>query len=339
MYQLKFTEDVCVKCETYDCLTKCQYMKFDLQKAKEEKWKLIRGEDNSIIKGCITCYACEEYCPYNNHPFYLIVERMEKTGYHTAPKPLEQSQIIAMEAKGRIKQKKLKDPVINMCYFPMLTGSIKGELFKDASIVVGSDIFCNLMFLHFGRQSTTNERLPKVIDNLMSYYVKPNNLKSLICYHDECFGTYNHWADAYGMEVPFKTIHFFDYLYDRLVGLKSDIKSLNLKVAYQRPCSNRLCPETDKFVDGIFQLIGVERVKRKYDRENALCCGGILEVQQRFEQFKETQKNNIDDMKSSGATHCVFNCPFCFWTLAKSVKKVGIIPIMMSDLCQQALAE
>lgn len=339
MNELKFDEAICAKCETYDCIMKCQYMDLDLEQAKQEKWKLIRGESSSILTDCVTCYACEEYCPYDNHPFYHIVEMQERLGVHPVPKPIEKSQVTAMGPKGRIDYEEVRQPVINMCYFPMMTGSIRGKLFKDVSIILGSDIFCNLMFLHFARNSTIKERLPKIIDNIMTYYLKDNNIKEFICYHDECYGTYTSWAPAFGIDVPFKPIHLFEYLYNKLVELKSEIKPLNLKVAYQRPCSNRLCPETDHFVDGIFSLIGVERLRREYDRENALCCGGVFEAQQRFELTEVNQEKNIADMKAFGATHCVFNCPFCFFTLAERVSKNGMIPIMISDLCHQALGE
>jgi ferredoxin len=339
MNELRFDEAVCARCETYDCIMKCQYMDLDLEQAKQEKWKLIRGEDSSILTDCVTCYACEEYCPYNNHPFYLIVEMQERLGVHPVPKPIEKSQVTAMGPEGKIDYEEVRQPVINLCYFPMMKGSIRGKLFKDVSIILGSDIFCNLMFLHFARNSTIKERLPKVIDNIMTYYLKGSNIKEFICYHDECYGAYTSWAPAFGIDVPFKPIHLFEYLYNKLVELKSEIKPLNLKVAYQRPCSNRLCPETDHFVDDIFSLIGVERLRREYDRENALCCGGVFEAQQRFELTESNQKKNIDDMKAFGATHCVFSCPFCFFTLAEKVSKNGITPIMISDLCRQALGE
>ena len=67
--------------------------------------------------------------------------------------------------------------------------------------------------------------------------------------------------------------------------------------------------------------------------------GGIMEIQQLFDLVEENQEKNVDDMKASGATHCVFNCPFCFFILAEKVGKSGIVPIMMSDLCLQALGE
>ncbi len=339
MYELKFDEKICKKCKTYDCIMKCQYIDLDLERAKEEKWKIIRGENSIILEECVTCYACEEYCPYDNHPFYQIVEQQEKLGIHPVPKPLEESQVRMMGPRGKIDYADLKEPVINMCYFPMMTGTIRGKLFKDASIFFGGDVFCNLMFLHFARNSAIKERLPGIMDNIMTYYLKKNNIKELICYHDECYGTYTKWAPAFGIEVPFKPIHLFDYIYNRLVELKDDITPLNLKVAYQRNCSARLIPETEHFVDDIFGLIGVERVKREYDYENALCCGGAIEAQQKFELTEEVQDKNVDDMKAAGVTHCVFNCPACFFTLMEKVSKEGITPIMMSDLCHLALGE
>ena len=62
-----------------------------------------------------------------------------------------------------------------------------------------------------------------------------------------------------------------------------------MKIAYQRPCSNRLVPETPHFVDATLELIGVARVERKYDGENALCCGGGLLAQGKDDFDGETQ--------------------------------------------------
>jgi Fe-S oxidoreductase len=112
-----------------------------------------------------------------------------------------------------------------------------------------------------------------------------------------------------------------------------------MKAAYQRPCSNRLIPETQPLVDEIFRRTGVERVEREYDRENALCCGGVLRSQQREEEADDLLFRNIEDMKHAGAGVCVFNCPFCFFTMGEAVAKQGIMPLLMSELCQFALGE
>jgi len=48
------------------------------EKAKEEIGKLIKGEPASIIKECITCVACNQYCEKGANPFDLINQRHRK---------------------------------------------------------------------------------------------------------------------------------------------------------------------------------------------------------------------------------------------------------------------
>jgi Fe-S oxidoreductase len=318
---------------------RCQHIRLDLETAKAERLSILDGRDSRVLRDCLTCYACEEYCPYGNHPFYQIVDRQEELGIWPAPVPLVKQQIVMMAPKGRAEPEKLTGPIINMCYFPMLTKSIRGELYEGASTIVGSDIFCNIMWLHFAKNSVIRERLPKVIDTLWNFYLKENDREEVICYHDECYGTYTQLAPAFGITVPFRPIHLFEYLIQRLEALKDRIRPIGLKAAYQRPCSNRLIPETQPLVDEIFRRVGVERVQREYDGENALCCGGVLQAMQRDDQVEDIQKRNLDDMQASGAGLCVFNCPFCFFTLGEAAANRGMMPILMSELCQYALGE
>ena len=340
MKSIKFNPDLCVTCETVDCLMKCQYISFkDISEAREEKLKINDGEDSRVLADCLTCYACQEYCPYDNNPFYLLVERQEEKGILPAPRPIVEEQLRMMAPKGRITEQAVSGPVVDMCAFPMLTGCIRGKLFEGASTIVGMDIFCNIMWLHFAKNSTIRERVPRVVDNIMSFYLKNSDTNELVCYHDECYGTYTSVADAYGIEVPFKPVHQFDYINQRLDDLADRIKPINTKIAYQRPCSNRLVPQTDKVLDEIFAKIGAQRVPRKYDRENALCCGGVPRAHQRDELADELVEKNIDDMLSVDAAYCVFNCPFCMATLGQEVAEKGLMPILVSDLVQIALGE
>jgi len=314
-------------------------MTFDLQTAKKEKANINDGMNSQVLSECATCYACEEYCPNNNHPFYVIVEQQEAQGFLPAPEPITKQQLLMMKPKGTITPMNVKPPVINMCYFPMLTSGIKEPLYENPSIIVGSDIFCNVMWLHFARNSVIRERLPRVIENIWDFYLKDSDVDELICFHDECYATFTHLAPAFNIQVPFKPIHVFAYISQRLDELKHRIKPINATVAYQRPCSNRLVPETQHWVDEIFHKIGVKRVDRNYDRDNALCCGQVLRAHQREELADDIQNRNIADMKSIQATYCVFNCPACMSALAQPVLEQGIFPIHLSDLCQSALQE
>jgi Fe-S oxidoreductase len=312
-------------------------MTFELAEAKREKANINNGRDSRVLSECATCYACEEYCPNGNHPFYLIVERQEEKGILPSPAPITRQQILMMKPKGEIAHTKVNAPVIDMCYFPMLTGSLRAPLYENPSIIVGSDIFCNIMWLHFARNSVIRDRLPRIIDNIWQYYLRDSGVDELICFHDECYATFTHLAPAFHIDVPFKPIHVFEYISDRLDSLKDTITPLNAKVAYQRPCSNRLIPESEQWIDAIFSKIGAERVKREYDRENSLCCAQVLRAHQREELADDIQNRNLEDMKATGAAYCVFNCPVCMVTLGEAIAEKGLFPIHLSDLCKAAL--
>ena len=340
MFNLQYDENVCKACETVDCLMKCQYLDFEsVDAAKTEKLKILKGEDSFVLTDCATCYACEEYCPNNNHPFFQIVELQEAKDFYTAPKPIVHQQEKMYSPKGEKDiPYPLKDPAISLCLFPDMVERTTGRLFEGGSGFLGRDFFCNLVYLHFARMSLIKERLPQVIGNIAEN-LKKNGLTELIAYHDECYSGFTHWADAYDVEVPFTPTHQYDFLYQRLQEMKDSITPLDVKVAYQRPCSNRLIPGTHHFVDDIFELIGANKVKRKYEGENALCCGSVLVMQGRDELAEDLQEKNTSDMLEAGVEYCVFNCPMCYYTLGEIVAKKGIKPVVMSDLCRMAVGE
>lgn len=338
MNTVSFDPDICRGCETIDCFMKCQYIDFaDIDEARRERERINAGEDSRVLTECLTCYACQEYCPYGNNPFYFLVEQQEAKGILPAPIPIVKEQLAMMAPRGRIARQAVAAPVIDMCAFPMLSGCIRGKLFEGASVFSGTDIFCNIMWLHFAKNSTIRERVPKMIANIMDHYLTDSGITELICFHDECYGTYTSVAKAYSIDVPFVPVHLFDYIDRRLDELAGQVHSLNFTIAYQRPCSNRLIPETDRVLDRIFSKIGVHRADRIYDRENALCCGGVPRAQQRDDTADDLVERNIADMVASGAAYCVFNCPFCMATLAEAIAEKGLMPILVSDLVQMAL--
>ncbi|OQX61441.1 MAG: hypothetical protein B5M56_08895 [Desulfococcus sp. 4484_241] len=337
---IAFDPALCAACDTVDCLMKCQHIFFsDIDEARQEKQKINEGRESRVLHECLTCYACQEYCPNGNNPFFLLVERQEQLGLLPAPRPIIAEQLKMMAPKGRIAKTAVSPPVVNMCAFPMLTGSIRGRLFEGASVISGTDIFCNIMWLHFAKNSVIRERVPMAIDNIMSFFLKDSNIDELVCFHDECYGAYTTLAKAYGIDVPFRPVHLFEYINRRLDDMADAIKPINQVIAYQRPCSNRLVPETDAVLDEIFKKIGAIRAPRKYDRQNALCCGGVPRAHQRDEYADELLEKNIQDMLDIKAVYCVFNCPFCMATMGQEVAERGLMPILVSDLVLAALGE
>jgi len=343
LHTLKFNLERCLDCQTQACLTRCQYMEIDEETARKEILKIARGEDSFVLHDCVTCYACEEYCTSGNHPFYLIAEKQESLGIPPVPRPLIQRAVnIGIPFRGQPEIDEINGPVLNIGAFSEYMPLIQGKLFEGLPVISTDErkmfhYFCQLMYLHYGRSSLIRKRLPGIIETIAKH--RPTEL---ICFHDECYGAYTSYCDAHGIDVPFRPVHFYEYLYNRLVELKDMIRPVNLKVAYQRPCSSRLSPDKHVFVKRIFDLIGAESVKREFVDENALCCAGAIEGQRREGSRKraaEQQKRNIEDMKKAGAEVCVFNCPACFQTLGGMVARNGIKPVHMSDLCRLAIGE
>jgi len=336
MPQLQLDKGKCTRCETISCLTKCQYIELDKTNARKEWQKIINGEDSFVLDACATCYACEEYCPYGNHPFYMLVDRQEEKGILPAPRPIITMWINQCLPVGKFMTGLVQERALSYCFLPHFNALAHGKLFEgiEFSVIFGQEFFCNAVYLHYARMSVIKSRLPQIMEN-----IKKQGIKELICLHDECYGTYASLAPAYGIEVPFKPVHYFEFLFERLNALKSRVKPLNLKVAYQRNCSTRLVPQVDHFVDEIFNLIGVERLNRKYDKQKALCCAEIFRMSKGPALADDVQKKNIDDMVESGAEYCVFNCPACWDSLADKVVNRGLKPIHMIDLCRLAIGE
>ncbi len=336
MYALKFSEKVCATCPSADCLLKCQYMDFEKEEAHAEMMKIVRGEDSRVLHECVTCYACEEYCKRGNHPYYLIGERREEKGIYTAPRPITNQWVNMTSMQGKYMVGDVKERAVSCCLLPELGELGSGEIFKDvaSSAVFGAEFMCPAVHTHFARMSVIKERLPVVIDNMAKL-----GIKELICLHDECYGTYRSIAAAYGIEVPFKLIYYMDFLLERMKELKDKIVPLNITVAYQRPCSNRLIPDKHPLVREILDLIGVTMPDREYQDENCLCCAELIRSIAGYRLADDVQKRNIDDMCAAGAEYCVFNCPACQTVLSEKVLQKGLTPIHIIDLCKMAIGE
>ncbi len=334
-----FDNTNCAECENIDCLTRCQWMDIDKETARIEMEKMINGEDSFVLKNCVTCFACDEYCPYNSHPFDLKIELQEKfNSLNINPKIIDATiKNFAPHDEVNLKPIDPSKPVLNKCGLAKLNAeNLQGQLFDNLQFVKGTDFFCNLVYHHYMRDSIIKERAPIIIDN-----VKKQGIKELLCFHDECYGFWASYCPRNNIELPsdFKPIHIYEYLYNYLKDHESELKKLNLKMAYQRSCSNRFIPEVDKFVDKICDLIGVERVPRKFDREDALCCGGIFPVFGKTALMRKSQTENVKDMIDHGAEVVVYTCSMCKEALGGKTRRKGLKNYLLSDLCRLSLGE
>lgn len=332
-----FHESKCDFCG--ECLDRCHYLDFDRESGGRELKKLARGETVTWLKDCVTCIACNEYCEKGARPFDLILQKMEAAGDFTDP-ALRAQMAERFKPEGEPKPVELKDRAMSICVMQgNMPWAIQGRLFEEIPLLKGKHYFCNVLFAHMGDESIMRERLQTMVDNLAK-----SGAGEIVFVHDDCYGLLTGVAPEYGIKLPFRPVHVFEYLRDYLTEHKNQINKLNMRVAYQRPCASRYTPKKDAFLDEIFELIGVTKVSRRYDGINALCCGvemagPNLKLFPRGKNYEPFRERNVNDAKEHDAEAMVYLCPMCFATLNRKVRDRGMKNYMISDICRLALGE
>ena len=329
-----FHSEKCDECG--DCLTQCHYVDYSQEQAIQEIRALKDGNDTDILKECITCMACNEYCTKGANPYDLIVQLQEKK--NIKPVPEEKADFIE-HALTRVTNELVEGepdkPVLNLCvmehaYPPNMT---EGKLFEKLTKIKGSDYFSRIVYLHTGMESRVREHAQSYIDNLAHL-----NKKEIIFVHDDCYTMAAKKASEYGIAVPFKPISITEYMVSYLKKNNGVITSLKKRIAYQRPCIARYIPEQEHFLDVFFDLVGVERIARRYDRKTALCCGiGLRDTDP--ERASRILQRNLNDALDNGAEAMVFSCPSCFWFMSQPCEERGLASIFITNLCRMALGE
>ena len=315
-----------------DCLTKCLYVNYDKDKAVSEIEALMEGRGADIVSDCITCCACREYCPTGADPLSLIIHAQEKAG--TFPISEEELLKTSFEMPTEVIPGAADKPVLSLCtmerYVP--EGAIEGQLFEGMTIAKGGDYYCLIGWEHSGRESPIQRYAQTFIDNLASLG------KDIIFLHDDCYAMVHAKVKDYAITVPFKYMHIFEYLYKYLRDHQSSLAKLGKRVAYQQPCASRYTPDKNHFLDEIFELIGVERPPRKYERETAMCCTAPI-IGTKREFAVELQEKNIRDAIDCGADALITLCPICDRVMRRPTEQFGLTKIYITDLCRIALGE
>jgi Fe-S oxidoreductase len=210
---------------------------------------------------------------------------------------------------------------------------LQSSLFAGMTIAQGGDFFSRIVYLHTAMESTVQRHARAVIDRLAAL-----GHADIVFVHADCYTLAARKAPEYGIQVPFRPVHLVEYLLETLRKRHNEIIPLHKRVAWQRPCIDRYTPHIDPLVDELFDLIGVQRVKRVYDRTNALCCGlGLRSTDP--ERQRLLQQRNLADCRANGAEALVTLCPGCYACLGEQCAAYDLKAVFLSDLCRMAIGE
>jgi len=317
-----------------DCLVRCAYVEYDKNRAAADIQALIEGREAPILSRCITCYACNEYCPTQARPFDLILERMEQFGSFPTTAEVVASQDALYSTDSPVQISETGKTVLSTCVFGRTESALfEGRLFESLPKVKGRHFFCFILFDHLGAGSVTRRHIQGFVDNLAA-----TGAKEVVLFHDDCYSALVDTAPSIGVSVPFRPVHIVEYLRDYLEAHASELSPLDLRVAYQRPCASRLSPAKEPALDAVLERIGVERVERRYDRENALCCSGAI-AQFDADRAAAIRARNLDDAQAAGAEAMCYLCPVCRSILTPDAQARGLPGYHVIELVRMSLGE
>ncbi len=323
-----------------DCLVKCRYAHYDRDRAVSEIKLLREGTAADILDTCITCNACFQYCPTGADPASLIYRMQEKSGSpisvsfkaftDSVKRTFEKGSTDVQVIEGDPDKPALSFDSFQFTQFP--EGTLDSRMFKGMTLVRGRKYVSLVGMAHMGGESLAERYGRKVIDAFAGLG------KDIVYVHNEGYILAHIKAGELGIDVPYRYMHLFEYMRDYLMNNRSDITRLSRRVAYQPNCAVRWLPRQDDWLNEIFELIGIERVSRKYEGEDALCCGGPALFVNR-ELAMTMQNDNIRDAIDSHAEALVTICPMCEAVLREPAAKAGLPTIFITDLCRMALGE
>jgi len=325
-----FIREKCDLCG--DCVYLCPYVDYDREESIEQFRRLMEGETPEIVSQCVTCVACNWFCEKEANPFDLILERQEETGVLDIPEQNTEMFRNLPNAPSELKRGDKDKPALNLCSVgDLIPGLFDGPLFEGMTVLRGGDYFCNVGWVHLGYETPVREGAQRVVDNIAAAGVD-----EVVLYHDDCYALLAAMVKEYGVEVPFHFVHIIEYLLDYVKKHQDEVKPLGMKVAYQQPCASRYTPWKDEQLDELFQLIGVERVEREYDRKFALCCGSPMVPRDR-EKANAIKMRNIEDAVEHGAQAMAYLCPICVLSLRKRADAAGMENRHIIELTNEAL--
>lgn len=330
-----------------ECLTRCPYVSYDEKMAKDAIRALISGKMSPILSECITCAACNDFCPTGANPWDLIAWRQEETNILGIPVDASPSSDWLVKPY-KVRRGKPGGPLISMGGIYEVVPQeefLKGRMFDDATLIGGGDVACGFTETHLGRASRPLKNLPVFIENL-SRAAEEFGVDEIVFTHDACYNVATTLAMSQNMEVPFRAVHILEYIRNWLRDHKDEITPLNLKVGLQGGCTTRYAPDRgdgeiwSDWINEIFEMIGVESVeeKRKYTGDDRLCCGSSI-FHSQHDRALGIQKMNIQDAIDAGAERYVFICPACIAIMRMTCRKLNLEPVYITQLVKLALGE
>lgn len=273
-----------------ECLSQCVYLKMTPAEAAREMRRLDAGEPTPRLDAdCISCAACNLFCPRGAKPYDRILEKMygaylahglpERAKFllpTRAPNfrsfvvdrlPPDERELVAKWEQAEPRGDVLY-PGCNLITSPYLTQS---GVFDDLTIAGSLALCCGEMYYRMGLLDVAR----RIGEKLTAYYAdKPIDRMIFVC--PAGFNMFTHiLPEKFGARFSFPLVYFTDYLLERIdSGRLSLPRRLDGTVLVHDSCHGRLLgPDLTDRVRELLRRLGVTPIDPPHTGASGYCCG------------------------------------------------------------------
>jgi Fe-S oxidoreductase len=275
----------CEACGT--CLSKCHYLKYSPERAKEEIRRLREGEPSAVLNKCIGCWSCDLYCPNDCRPYSLIRSRWqaryEKYGLPEKARYLMPHEFPNFRSVVRYTPEetafieKIKNPpdsdtvLYTGCNTLVIADALRSKIFDGLPAFGSLDYCCGEMYYRMGVFDTARqaaEKLKKVFSGLKGRKVV------FVCAACMDMVT-NIYPNEFGIDLGVEGQFITNWLEEQIDSGKLKVTNpLNKKVTIQDSChAKMLGREMYDSPRRLLAKLGAEVVEMEATQTESHCCG------------------------------------------------------------------
>jgi Fe-S oxidoreductase len=273
-----------------ECLHRCVYLHLDRAVAAEQMALLDAGEPAPLIEqGCLSCAACDLFCPHDAEPYGRILHRfytnylrdgLAERARYFMPTEADNFRTYVVERlpddeRARVAAWAAAEPTGQVLYpgCNLVTSAYLTEsgIFDDLTIAGGLEDCCGEMYYRFG--------LHDLVTRFAERHMRRYNGRGIERMVFVCPAGLNMFTnllpDKFGARFDFETMFFTDYLHELLDASRLQITHpLSGSVTVHDSCHGRLVGAS--MMDSVRRLLerlGLEVIEAAHSREDGYCCG------------------------------------------------------------------
>ncbi len=294
-----------------------------------EKMKILEGESSRVLDQCISCYACNVFCPHDCHPYELILYQRFKR-YRRQGLPLRAEYLmpsaqpnfrtdLVPKMSGReqelVEKWKQTPPEGELVLYPgcnilALPHLLDASFMKGITIAGSWELCCGEMYFRMGLLDEVERRAGRLTE-----YYRDKRIGTMLFSCTACLNMFaNVLPNQFGAWFNFETRYLGTYLLKQVEAGNIHLEtSINKKVTVHDPCHARIMG-ADVMEDSrrLLEKCGAGIVEAELNREDGLCCGAAAggkrynPVDILFASARALQEG-----KKAGAEELVLYCGGC----------------------------